>query len=293
MGGYDIFKSVLDEDAVTAGRQGLWSKPENLGSPINSVGDDIYFVLSANGERGYFSSLRDKGFGGADIYVVNLPYEPGFLMVIKGKVASSITQEPIKSTITIIDNVTREIQGIYKSNAATGKYIMIFSPKRKYKMIVEAKDYYTYTEEYFIVSHLDTFAILTKDIYLEPVNKETEVVREYIYTYTLENVYFGSKKHELLPKSYGAFTSLTRAMEVNPKMKIEIAGHTDNVGDEESNLELSQKRQNSVRDYLIGQGIAPERLIAKGYGETQPVASNDTEEGRAKNRRTEVRVIEE
>ena len=170
---------------------------------------------------------------------------------------------------------------------------MIFSPKRKYKMIVEAKDYYTYTEEYFIVSHLDTFAMLTKDIYLEPVNKETEVVREYIYTYTLENVYFDSKKHELLPESYGAFTSLIRAMEVNHRMKIEIAGHTDNVGDEESNLELSQKRQNSLMDYLISRGIASDRLIAKGYGEAQPIASNDTEEGRAKNRRTEVRVIEE
>ncbi|MFH1320999.1 MAG: OmpA family protein [Bacteroidota bacterium] len=286
MGGYDIYKSVKDED-------GLWSEPENLGSPVNSIADDIYFVLSANGKRGYFSSNRKGGIGGADIYVTNMPYQPGFLIVIKGKINSFDSQEPIKATITVIDNITKELQGIYNSNAATGKFLMVVSPKRKYKMLVEAGGYYPYTDEYFVISHIDTFAILSKEIQLEPIIKEKEITVEYIYSYTLENVYFHIKEHELLPESYDAFTTLIRAMIANPKMKIEIAGHTDNVGDHNSNMILSQERAEAVREYLISRGIAEERMIARGYGETLPLASNDTEEGRAENRRTEIRIIEE
>lgn len=119
------------------------------------------------------------------------------------------------------------------------------------------------------------------------------VVTKYIRSYKLENVYFDSNKSDLKPGSYNSLNALYQAMMNNPKMKVEIAGHTDNVGDDKSNLQLSQKRADAIVDYLIKKGISANRLIAKGYGELKPSASNDTEDGRAQNRRTEVKVIEE
>jgi len=159
-------------------------------------------------------------------------------------------------------------------------------------MLVEAEGYYTHTE-HIIFSSQHAYSEINKQIKLEPRNEQPEKLLQYIYSYTLEDVYYDSKKHDLLPESYESFVSLIKAMKANLKMKIEIAGHTDNVGDEVSNIELSQKRADSVKRYLMGTGIAEDMLVAKGYGESSPVISNETKQGRAMNRRTEIRVIDE
>lgn len=119
------------------------------------------------------------------------------------------------------------------------------------------------------------------------------LITRYVRTYTLENVYFDVDKYNLRPDSYTALNTLLAEMQRNPKMKIELAGHTDSDGDDKHNMTLSQNRSNSVMNYLIEKGISSDRIIAKGYGETVPIVTNDTPANKQKNRRTEVRVIEE
>ncbi len=295
MGGYDIFKTTLDQSDPLVQGFVLWSEPKNLGSPINSVADDIYFVLSATGSIGYFSSNREESIGyGSDIYKADMPAASRVMIVIKGVVTGIDSKEPVRARITVIDQENNRLHGLYKSHDFNGKYIMALEPKRKYKMIVEAEGFHTHTDEFFMISHIDSFAILQKDIKLVKIPvEEKDTTTEYVYTYTLEKVYFEQKKHELLESSYEAFTTLIRAMIANPTMEIEIAGHTDDVGEGKDNFLLSQKRAEAVREYLISRGIDEIRLKAKGYGEDWPVTTNETEMGRASNRRTDIRVLHE
>ena len=295
MGGYDIFRTTLDQSDPMVQGFVMWSEPKNLGSPVNSVADDIYFVLSATGSVGYFSSNREESIGyGSDIYKATMPADSRVMIVIKGMVTGIDSQEPVRARITVIDQENHQLHGLYKSHDFTGKYVMALEPKRKYKMMVEAEGFYMHTDEFFMISHIDSFAILNKDIKLVKIPvEEQDTTTEYVYTYTLEKVYFEPKQHLLLESSYKAFTTLIRAMIANPTMVIEIAGHTDDVGEGTDNLLLSQKRAEAVREYLISRGIDEIRLNAKGYGEDWPITTNETEEGRASNRRTDIRVLHE
>lgn len=142
MGNYDIFKSDLNED-------GTWSKPENLGYPLNTTDDDIYFVLSADGRRGYFSSGRPGGYGGQDLYVALLPGKVKNLTIIKGVVSVRDKDEastPLSARITVRDAETKRIQGIYYSNSTTGKYLIIIPPNTKFALTVEADGCATYKQ---------------------------------------------------------------------------------------------------------------------------------------------------
>lgn len=139
MGGFDIFKtSMLDNE--------LWTLPENIGYPINTVDDDIYFVLSTDGQRGYYSSDKEGGLGGKDIYVVYLTEEKIPLTVFTGKVLDSKKNMPVKASITIINTDSKEVQGIYKANTETGKYIIILPTEKKFKAIIESEGYHSLTE---------------------------------------------------------------------------------------------------------------------------------------------------
>ncbi|MBI2967252.1 MAG: PD40 domain-containing protein [Bacteroidetes bacterium] len=139
MGGYDIFKTTFSSE-------GIWSVPENIGYPINTPDDDIYFVLSTNGKTGYYSSLRTGGYGGADIYLIHFPDEDFGLSVFKGMVTSGDSDyNPLPATITLFDAVTNKVEGIYNTNKLTGKFIMIVSQNNKYTMKVESEGYVSYT----------------------------------------------------------------------------------------------------------------------------------------------------
>jgi len=134
MGGFDIFESKLDEN-------GYWSIPKNLGYPLNTVKDDIYFVMSPDSRSGYYSSDMAGGYGQQDIYKINILYDKKNIVIIKGQTLDLITQEPLKSKITVIDQKKREIQGFYLSNSVTGNFILIVQPDRSYRMIIEANGY--------------------------------------------------------------------------------------------------------------------------------------------------------
>lgn len=155
MGGYDIFKTELNEDNV-------WMNPENIGYPINTVTDDIFFVLAADGKSGYYSSAREGGYGGQDIYKVNLKDEYEKLHVLKANVLDKKTKNPLVAKITLIENESASIQGIYKSKAANGSFIMLVKPDKTYSYVIQSDGYYPKTEEldFDITSNKETKFLL-------------------------------------------------------------------------------------------------------------------------------------
>lgn len=163
MGGFDIFKSVLDED-------GMWSEPENLGYLINHVDDDRFFVLSASGERAYYSSDRKGGFGGHDIYLIHMSTKTVDMIVMKGIIRSLETKEPLGATIMIIDNETRKTEGIYKSNSATGQYMLVIPPERVFEITILAKGYKPHHSN-FVLDKVDSYKEIVKDYELKPWKK--------------------------------------------------------------------------------------------------------------------------
>ena len=150
MGGFDIFESGLDEN-------GYWSIPKNLGYPLNTVKDDIYFVMSPDGRFGYYSSDMDGGYGQQDIYKINILYDKKNIVIIKGQTVDLITQEPLKSKITVIDQKKRDIQGFYLSNSVTGKFILIVQPDRNYRMIIEANGYQELSRQIRVDNNKETW----------------------------------------------------------------------------------------------------------------------------------------
>ena len=141
MGGYDIFRSEMSKD-------GNWGIPVNMGYPINTVDDDVFFVLGADGKVGYYSSSQEGGYGGQDIYKINFNDEIVQLEVVKGLITSNDSiSTPIAAKITLIDNQSKKVQGIYRSKENTGKFIVLIAPEKSYKVIVEAKDHHSFTTE--------------------------------------------------------------------------------------------------------------------------------------------------
>ena len=296
MGSHDIFKSNLQED-------GTWSKPENLGHPINTPGDDIYFVIAASGKHGYYSSMKEGGYGDSDIYMVDLsPPKPVVtvieeettevtepvivanpLTILKGKVTDAVTQDPVEAAIKVIDNEKNEVISEFFSNSATGKYLVSLPSGKNYGISVESEGYLFHSENFDIPPTTD-FQEITKDVSLKKIQIGSSIV--------LRNIFFDHDKATLRKESVAELERLIQLLKDLPKLKIEIAGHTDNSGSDSYNLKLSQRRAKSVVDFLIDKGIAQGRLTAKGYGEGKPIDTNETEEGRQKNRRTEFTILE-
>lgn len=306
MGGYDIFKSTFEN--------GKWSAPENLGYPINSPDDDVYFVISGSGRRGYYASAKDEGFGEKDIYMITfLGPEKSFaysnednliasiaepvkaldvappaeisskaLTLLKGTITDAVTQKPLTATIELVDNTKNEVIATFSSNSATGKYLVMLPSGKNYGIAVKSEGYLFHSEN-FDIPATTGFQELVKDIGLKNVAVGSKII--------LKNIFFDFDKASLRPESTNELERLIKLLNDIPSMKIEMGGHTDSKGSDEYNQKLSQARCESVVNYLVGKGISKERLVAKGYGESQPIATNDTDEGRQMNRRTEFTIL--
>jgi outer membrane protein OmpA-like peptidoglycan-associated protein len=282
LGGYDVFKSVL--------KDGQWSKPVNLGAPINTPEDEIFFVLSANGKTGYYTTSRDGGV--KNIYEIRFypiekeeetePSGPQ-LTVFKGMIQDKETGLPIGATIEVTDNEKNEVIATYNSNSSTGKYLISLPAGKNYGINVNA-DGYLFSSHSFDLTNdsLSAYQEVKKDIGLEKLKIGSRVV--------LKNIFFDYDKATLRSESISELNRLKRIMDDNPSMKIEIGGHTDSRGADEYNRRLSQDRAQSVVNYLIENGVSKDRLTYKGYGKSQPVATNDTPEGRQENRRVEFKI---
>ncbi len=277
MGGFDIFKSVFNEETKT------WSEPENLGFPINTADEDIYYVLSADGTRAYFSSHREDTYGEKDIYIAHLPVKSIAIIQFKGHVYRKDNEKPVAATITIADNETTNIVGVTNSNSFNGRFTTILPPKKNYNIIVDLPGYLFYSENVDVPEQVDYYE-LAKEIYLEPLNVEGSST-------TMRNIFFLPGESELRVESEIELNNLYRKLMEDDEIEVEIAAHTDDQNESVVNKLLSQARAQAVLDYLVDKGIDNSRLFPVGYGDAFPIASNQTEEGREKNRRLEIITI--
>ena len=278
MGGKDIY--VTRKDSV-----GNWSKPENLGYPINTWNDEQGLFVAASGAYAYFSSDRDGGFGKLDIYGFELhdAVQPTRVTYVKGRVTDKETGRPLGAKFELIDIETSEVVVNSESDPEDGSFLVTLPVDHEYALNV-SKDKYLFHSEHFALPKQD---VLTEpyrmDVALQPIKFGEKVV--------LKNVFFETASFALLPESKVELNKLVAFMENNATIRIEIGGHTDNVGTAEDNQSLSENRAKSVRNYIIDNGVSADRIDYRGYGETQPIDTNETPEGRANNRRTEFKVL--
>ena len=271
LGGYDIFFSRLKGDSA-------WTRPVNIGYPINSPDDEVGFFVSTDGTKGFFASNKFEGKGGWDLYSFDLYPEarPEKIMFLKGTVKSESEVEPIKAKI-LLKNVTTKITSEIPMDTTTGNYVTVAPFNNDYIMTVK-KEGYVYETRY--ISQYDSAykSPATLDVEIQPI--------ELNKPYQINDIYFGFNSYDLTPESLPVLDQLIEFLRDNPSVSIEIQGHTDNIGNDADNQRLSEDRAQSVYNYLNKGSISPDRLTFKGYGETMPVADNATEAGRAKNRRT-------
>ena len=259
-----------------------WSEPVNLGPEINSAGWDAYYTIPASGDVAYMIS---KGEGGDDICKITLKEElrPKPVVLVKGKVFNRNTNQPIAAEITVQNLLDGSAIATANSNEETGEYQIILPQGGNYGFNASVQGCYALSEN-MNTQELGEYSELQKDLYLVPIEKG-QIVR-------LNNIFFDFNKYELKPESFPELNRVVEMMNTNPGLKIEIGGHTDDIGTDESNKVLSQNRASAVKNYLCLRGISGDRITAIGYGEQLPVSDNSTENGRALNRRVELKITE-
>ncbi len=307
MGGYDIFYSENDG-------AGNWSEPINIGYPVNTPDDDVFFVVAGNARYAYYSSARDDGYGLQDIYRITflgpekmmvvgsediliassnatiqqkveqevIEVKKVRLTIMKGTVTDALSEEPIAANIEIVDNEKNELVTTLTSNSKTGKYLVSLPSGKNYGIAVKADGYLFYSEN-INIPEATAYQEVTKDIVLSKVGIGSKIV--------LKNIFFDYGKETLRETSFPELDRLVALLESYPDMKIEIGGHTDSHGGLQFNTQLSEDRAKSVVNYLVDNGIDESRLTYKGYAYLQPIATNDTDEGRQQNRRVEFKVL--
>jgi outer membrane protein OmpA-like peptidoglycan-associated protein len=274
----DIFMSRRLDDTWTN-----WSEPENLGPSINTKDFDAYFTIPASGDYAYLVS-GENSLGKADIWKLKLPevVKPHPVVLIYGKVLNSATNEGIETNITYRLLETNEEVGTASSDPKDGSYKIILPAGTVYSFMATKENIYTVSQN-IDLKDIKQYTEIERNLYLTPIQAGSTV--------RMNNLFFVTGKSEINKWSYPELQRLIDLMKSHKKMEVEIAGHTDNVGSDKINNALSLERANSVRDYLISNGIEGERLIAKGYGKTKPLEKNDTEEGRQKNRRVDFTIL--
>ncbi len=278
MGGRDIFysnKNLADE---------TWSEPVNIGYPINTIDDEISLFVNATGNKAFFASNRPGGYGGEDLYWFELPEKirPRAVTYMKGRIFDVADKFPLEALFKVIDLKTGKMVVSSTSDPKTGEFLICIPTNSMYALHVERSNYLFYSETFELEGEHSDLDPFIKDIYLKRIELGENVV--------LNNIFFDTDKWELKPESEVELKKLVVLLKDNPNMKIEIAGHTDNIGSREHNLTLSENRAKAVCDYLVSKGISRGRLTYKGYGFDKPIGTNDTEEGRALNRRTEFTI---
>lgn len=287
MGGSDLFVTRLDDN-------GNWSKPENLGYPINTIYDENSLMVSANGEIAFFASNRDGGFGDLDIYYFELPQEirPVKTLYFDGVVFDSQTKKAIPGHFQLTDIKTGKVMIISDADQIDGTFVVPLPINREYAISVTYKGYFPYSLNFnlLIPDGKDSYHL---DIPLNPENSSNENI--------LANVFFDLGKSNLRLESKVELDGFVAYLKKNPKINIELGGHTDSRGNKDDNLKLSNDRAKAVYEYLVNNGITAERLSFKGYGSTQPIISDaeiaklnseqEKEQAHQKNRRTVYKIL--
>jgi len=274
LGLHDIYFSRLVD--------GNWTTPVNLGYPINTNKVESGLDVTLHGIKAYYAAEKEQGFGGLDIYEFDLPEfaRPQRVTYVRARIVDSETQKPVNAAFQL-SNLTADKADI-SGGTLNGEFLICLPSGNDYGLQVNSTGYVFESLNFALK---DT---VQRESYVMTI--EIESVDEGINT-ILQNVFFDTDSYELLPVSDTELTSLYDLLIKHSDIKIEIGGHTDNTGTTARNLELSHKRAQAVVNHLVNKGIDPDRLSAKGYGDTMPVADNSTEEGRGKNRRTEFTVV--
>jgi outer membrane protein OmpA-like peptidoglycan-associated protein len=315
MGGFDIFKAnLLDKE------KNEWNEPENLGYPINSPDNDIYFSGTKDGKHWYYSSVREDGLGYSDIYTIapsqetkkapvvaakdpepikEIPKEPIVETKVQPTVGPKPTVQPIKYMVNVVDAESKNpveakvrMQGLKDNvmvgaiNQSGGSYeFAITSTKPKdYRLSVEREGYVFQNLNGKVEGAATKEKTITKTIEMRKLVVGVVSI--------LRNIYFDFEKATFTTEAYPELNKLETMMKQNENLQVEIGGHTDSYGNNKYNQGLSQRRANAVKSFLTSKGIDTRRIKAVGYGESKPLASNDDEaEGRQFNRRVEFRVL--
>lgn len=261
-----------------------WSSPKNLGYPINTYSDEIGLSLNARGNRAYFASDRGEGTD-TDLYAFELPGElrPVPVSYMEGRVYDSRSMRGLKALLQLIDLETEEMVMELESHEGEGDYLISLPGNRDYALNVSASGYLFYSDHFTFAGMHTQARPFRRDVPLEQVRVGSAVV--------LQNIFFATESFELEGESRAELNRVYDFLMLNPAIGVEISGHTDNTGSPGHNQDLSERRAQSVVDYLVNRGVEAHRLKARGYGETRAVSDNDTEEGRALNRRTEFKII--
>ncbi|MBL4651620.1 MAG: OmpA family protein [Flavobacteriales bacterium] len=282
MGGYDIMFVHKNID-------GSWGESHNLGYPVNTTGDDVFYIPTTDGTGAYYSSFRKEGYGEQDIYKLDFPdVEEKSLTIYKGVISTRNGEPPSDVVISVVDVITGEVIGRYTANSKTGEYLIVLQPGKDYDITYEGPGCYFYSD-HVEVREDSQYHIIERAVALDPL--EVGTVLE------LQNLFYEFDKAALTGQSTTELDKLFDLLVKCPLLKIEIDGHTDSKGSAEYNIQLSQKRAQSVVDYLVERGIPEDRLKAKGYGEEKPIASDQNPDGTFNedvmqlNRRTEMKVL--
>lgn len=278
MGGLDIFMSKKTP-------LGEWGEPVNLGYPINTPADENSLLVSPNGELAFFASDRPGGKGQLDLYQFALPeaMRPQPVTYMKGKVFDIETKKVLSANFELIDLASGKTVVSSSSNVGNGEFLVCLPTGKKYALNVSKDGYLFYSENFQLQDSKSSKDPVLKDVGMKPIKVGQSVV--------LKNIFYDFDKYDLKDESMAELGKLILFLTKNPKIRIEVGGHTDNVGGKQYNQQLSEKRAKSVFDYLIQKNIPATRLEFKGYGDSKPVADNSSEQGRSQNRRTEFTIL--
>lgn len=261
-----------------------WETPINMGYPINSRGQDWNLVVARDGKTAYFSSDQLKGFGGLDIYTFQLPekLQAEKVSYLRGYVRDAITKQPLSANVEL-SPINGEPTTLTYAKPGTGMFLVPLKTNMKYALTID-KDGYLFYTEFYNMPAIQRDQPIELFIDLEKIELGNSVV--------LKNIFFDTDKSDIKDESKQELEKLINFLSENNSIRIEISGHTDNVGDSKHNMVLSENRAKSVCDFLTNNGIEKSRLTYKGFGDTQPIKQNNTDENRAKNRRTEFKIIQ-
>jgi outer membrane protein OmpA-like peptidoglycan-associated protein len=278
MGGFDLFVSRMDAN-------GNWTSPVDLAYPINTYADEINLVVNAKGDVAYISSDKLGGKGGMDIYSFKLYKEAQPVMVtyFKGIVFDKETKHRLEAKFELIDLATGKVVSSSSSDPLTGEFLLALPTEKNYGLNVSKPGYLFYSDHFELKGESSKTKPFIYNVPLQPIRVGETVI--------LKNIFFDTDKYDLKEESISELARLTQLLKSNPQIHIEISGHTDNHGSADHNLVLSRNRAKAVYNYLIMNGISKERLSYDGFGMTRPIDTNDTEQGRANNRRTEFSVV--
>ena len=280
-GGYgksDIFYSKRLDETWTN-----WSPPRNLGPVVNSPDFDAYYTISAAGQDAYLVSSRNGIDNSKDIFRISLAqaFQPEVVTLVTGRVLDQNTGKPVRAIIHYENLLTGEEIGVTETDPTDGSYTIVLPSGVQYGYRAEAKGYIAENANLDVTAK-DKYSEQKQDLFLVPFNVGQTV--------KMNNIFFQQSRYYLTTNSYPELARLIRIMKDYPTVEIKLSGHTDNQGDPALNLKLSQDRVNEVKKYLSSHGVNGGRITTEGFGDTKPIASNDQEETRMKNRRVEFTI---